>query len=270
VSTLLLLLTGPLQSWGERARFTDRDTLPHPTRSGIIGLIAAALGQARDADLDWATGLTVHVRADNPGVPLTDFHMVGSGYPRERAIVTADGKPRRNAHGQASGVVTNRHYLADAAFTAALSSSDTDLIDRLAIAVRAPRWPLFLGRKSCPPGHPVHLGVTGVDAETALASLPAYTALPRTNAAAGDWFTAIAEATDQVPTVERTVYLDGVDPAEAYTVTNDNPVTFDRTGRTYRPRHVGADLVRVPAAGIGVPGYQAIRSAIPTLTGASR
>ena len=49
---LLLRLAGPLQSWGMLSHFNERDTARFPTRSGVIGLLAAALGIARDEPLD--------------------------------------------------------------------------------------------------------------------------------------------------------------------------------------------------------------------------
>jgi CRISPR system Cascade subunit CasD len=52
-NTLFLRLEGPLQSWGERARWDVRDTAPEPTKSGVIGLLACALGLS--ADEDWIT-----------------------------------------------------------------------------------------------------------------------------------------------------------------------------------------------------------------------
>jgi CRISPR system Cascade subunit CasD len=281
MSTLVLLLTGPMQSWGERAAFTDRDTLPHPTRSGIIGMLACAQGHSRDHKLDWAKDLTIHVRADSPGHVMSDFHMIGSGYPVERAMITAEGKPRKNKHGQASGTMTTRHYLADAAFTVTVTGDDHALTERLAHALRKPRWPLYLGRKSCPPAHPVVLGITDAGGTHALDSIPAYTPIPRITPSGGptaenavnlddfspvdDWFTAVATATNQAPTVDRVVYVDRVAPTAAYTVTRDDPASFTRTSRTYRSRHVGQMPVTVPAAGTGVAGWRALRDAVTAL-----
>jgi CRISPR system Cascade subunit CasD len=50
-NTLFLRLEGPLQSWGERARWSVRDTAPEPTKSGVVGLLGCALGIKDDADL---------------------------------------------------------------------------------------------------------------------------------------------------------------------------------------------------------------------------
>ena len=47
MTVLLLRLAGPLQSWGVKSRFTVRATELAPTKSGIIGMLAAAVGRRR-------------------------------------------------------------------------------------------------------------------------------------------------------------------------------------------------------------------------------
>ena len=39
MSTLLLRLAGPMQSWGVQSRFSVRDTGLEPSKSGVIGLL---------------------------------------------------------------------------------------------------------------------------------------------------------------------------------------------------------------------------------------
>ncbi|MEW1858862.1 type I-E CRISPR-associated protein Cas5/CasD [Streptomyces sp. NPDC088194] len=87
---LLIRLAGPVQSWGVASRFARRDTHPRPTKSGVIGLCAAALGLDRDTPLGELAATLFGVRADHPGVPLRDFHTVGGGkYPvRPRDLAT--------------------------------------------------------------------------------------------------------------------------------------------------------------------------------------
>ncbi|WP_435131455.1 type I-E CRISPR-associated protein Cas5/CasD [Actinacidiphila sp. bgisy144] len=87
---LLIRLAGPIQSWGVASRFARRDTHPRPTKSGVIGLCAAALGLDRDEPLGELAAVLFGVRADHPGVPLRDFHTVGGGkYPvRPRDLAT--------------------------------------------------------------------------------------------------------------------------------------------------------------------------------------
>lgn len=140
--TLLLRLQAPMQSWGSRSRFDDRDTEQEPTKSGVLGLIAAALGVPRDnwTDLEPLTRLRFGVRVDREGVPRTDYHTAQEG--RDTAV-------------------THRHYLADAAFLVGLEG-DAKLLQRIENAVRNPFWTLFLGRKSFLPACPLFFEQSGL------------------------------------------------------------------------------------------------------------
>ncbi|MFF0296307.1 type I-E CRISPR-associated protein Cas5/CasD [Kitasatospora sp. NPDC004614] len=151
---LLLRLAGPLQSWGERSKFNERDTAPFPTRSGVIGLLACALGRPRDAGITDLARLSLTVRADRPGTVLRDLHTVGGGLPARHTVTTADGKKRPAA---AATLLSHRYYLADAVFTAALTGPASVLAE-CADALRRPVWPPYLGRRSCPPEGPLLLG----------------------------------------------------------------------------------------------------------------
>ncbi|MFF1560981.1 type I-E CRISPR-associated protein Cas5/CasD [Streptomyces sp. NPDC058279] len=145
---LLLRLAGPLQSWGERSAFTPmRDTAGFPTRSGLIGMFAAAQGLARGASLNQYDALEITVRIDRPGVLLTDYHTVGGGMPTHLTAATSGGKNKGAA------VITRRQYLADAVFVAAVEGPGEQL-GELADALRHPHWAPYLGRRSCPPDEP--------------------------------------------------------------------------------------------------------------------
>ncbi len=148
---LLLLLDGPLQAWGTQSRFGHRDTDFEPSKSGVIGLIGAALGMSREDDETLArlATLSMAVRVDREGRVLRDYHTVGGG--------TYRGQPH-GVFGTNDTVVTNRHYLMDACFVVGVAGEDHGLIERIGAAVRNPRWPLFLGRRSCPPARSVYLG----------------------------------------------------------------------------------------------------------------
>lgn len=156
-NTLFLRLQGPLQSWGERGRWSVRDSAPEPTKSGVVGLLACALGRRDDDDLRaLSEGLRLGVRVDEEGTRLTDYHTVGGGYD-EPALLTAEGKPKWSSGGPHTEL-SYRDYLADASFLAALQG-DPALIAELAAALADPIWVVFLGRKSCPPARPVLAGV---------------------------------------------------------------------------------------------------------------
>jgi CRISPR system Cascade subunit CasD len=142
MSVLTLRLAGPLQSWGASARFARRTTESTPTKSGVIGMLAAAQGLQRghDATLARLAQLRFGVRIDQPGTRVRDY---------QTAQHQNTGK---------SIPVSERYYLADAVFVAAVEGDDT-LINELDAALRAPVYAPYLGRRSCPPAQPVHLGL---------------------------------------------------------------------------------------------------------------
>lgn len=132
MSTLLLRLAGPMQSWGTESKFDVRRTGREPSKSGVLGLVAAALGIRRQdrAALGELAQLRFGVRVDREGTLLRDY---------------------QTAHpAKGTSYVTNRYYLADAVFTVGLESEDEALLERIRAAVKAPAFPLYLGRRSCP------------------------------------------------------------------------------------------------------------------------
>jgi CRISPR system Cascade subunit CasD len=159
-ATLLLRFDGPMQSWSVAA-FADRPTLPFPTKSGIVGLLANAYGRGRTESIDDLAGLTMAVRADEAGRPLTDFQIAGHDGWR-----SANGKLHTD-----TSKIRRKGYLTDAVFTAALTGP-AQVIDRTAAAVARPARPLFLGRRCCPPAAPVLIGVSSLPSLAALRSVP--------------------------------------------------------------------------------------------------
>ncbi len=153
---LALLLDGPMQSWGHSSRFERRTTALHPTRSGIFGMLAAALGIDKfDADeaerLREFAALRLTVAAlprrdrRNRTLPirrLEDYHTV-------TGIRRASGKVDKDAT-----VQTYRHYLLDARF-GVLLEGDGALLETIAAGLRNPRWGVWLGRKCCLPATPI-------------------------------------------------------------------------------------------------------------------
>jgi CRISPR system Cascade subunit CasD len=153
MSVLLMRLAGPMQSWGTRSRFTNRDTGLEPSKSGVIGLLCAALGWPRDAETfeiaskkytleQFARHLVMAVRVDREGRLMRDYH-------------TAQNVRRADpTKGTQDTVVSERFYLADAEFLVGLEG-DRAVLERLDAALRAPVWTLFLGRKAFVPTLPV-------------------------------------------------------------------------------------------------------------------
>jgi CRISPR system Cascade subunit CasD len=139
MSTLLLRLAGPLQAWGYDSKFETRRTGREPSKSGVIGLLAAALGRKRDDSLDDLIQLRFGVRVDKEGELLHDYHTVQ----------TKNGNT----------YVTHRYYLSDATFLVGLESDDNEWLETLQQAILHPAFPLFLGRRSCVPVLPIVVGI---------------------------------------------------------------------------------------------------------------
>ena len=160
--TLLLRLVGPMQSWGTTSRFDQRDTGKEPSKSGVIGILAAALGIDREnwMDLEPLTLLSMGVRLDRPAVPKYDYQTVGQGVEEvvhsegkvqiRSRLILANGKYPSGDH-LGEGIQSYRHYLADAAFLVGLEGGDRMLLEKANANLKNPAWPLALGRKSYVP-----------------------------------------------------------------------------------------------------------------------
>lgn len=240
---ILLRLTGPLQSWGERSHFNERDTARFPTRSGVIGLLASALGRRRGDSIDDLARLAITIRTDRPGVLLRDLHTVGGGLPAKATVTTAEGKKRS---GDTATLLTHRTYIADAAFTLALTNSHgTTLLTQAATALAHPHWPPYLGRRSCPPEGPVLLGYFN-DAVHHLIHLPLAAPPPPTPTAAIEFLA--DHPLDHLP-------VPGNSPAPATETAahpageiNDQPLTFHPRRRAYTARPIYRRTLHLPAA----------------------
>ncbi len=153
MKTLLMRLAGPMQSWGTQSQFRERDTGLEPSKSGVIGLLCAALGRPREESVADLADLVMGVRIEHEGALRRDYQTAGGWHRRADAgygVAKADGKP-------GGTVLSDRYYLADADFLVGLSGEDEGMIHILNDALAAPRWPLCLGRKAFVPAMPVRL-----------------------------------------------------------------------------------------------------------------
>jgi len=147
-----LRLHGPLQSWGGPVVGDDRPTLSFPTRSGVLGLVAACMGIRRHEHerlLRLADRTKVHVRVDSAGTPLVDDQTI---------------QDNPNASQTRQTIQSKRTYLCDASFTAVVVPGDAPLMAEISSALSAPIFAPFLGRRTCVPSAPVLLAVA-VDGE---------------------------------------------------------------------------------------------------------
>jgi CRISPR system Cascade subunit CasD len=203
-ATLLLRLDGPMQAWSV-AEFSDRPTMPFPTKSGIVGLLANAHGRTRGDAVEDLAGLAAAVRADDAGRPLTDFQTAGRDGWR-----SADGKLHTDTY-----KTRRKGYLLDAVFTVALTGAD-DVIESSAAAIRRPARPLFLGRRCCPPATPLLIGISA-----AAGGLEALRGVPY-------------QGHKPVPPERFLVAMD----ADEGEIWDDHPVTYAGENREHRSRCV--------------------------------
>lgn len=153
MDTLLIRLIAPMQSWGVQSLYDERDSAREPSKSGVIGLLCAALGRPRWQGVADLAALRMGVRVDREGTLRIDYQTA-----------RVPNKP----------VVSRRDYLSDAAFLVGLEG-ELPLLNELQQALVHPHWVLYLGRKSFPPAEPIWLADglrVGEDLRTALTGYP--------------------------------------------------------------------------------------------------
>jgi CRISPR system Cascade subunit CasD len=208
MTTLLIRLQAPLQSWGISSHFSVRDTCREPTKSGVIGILCAALGLTRDAPLDEFVKIRMGVRVDREGKLLRDYHIA-------QDILKASGG------GIKSSEPSSRYYLSDAVFLAGLEG-DKSFLAAAEKALRKPKWPLFLGRKAFAPSMPLYLP-NGLQEKSLLDALKIYPCLA-------------APRSDRLRAA--------IEDAEGAILRNDVPLSFSE--RRFRSRLIRMDYFDAP------------------------
>lgn len=232
MSTLILRLAAPLQSWGIDSKYNKRSTNREPSKSGIIGLLGAALGLSRNnppEDL-WNNlcKLRFGIRVEQEGNLLVDYQNANGPFKKIEGkdnyqYTLSDNSISIKINCLDSQITTTqtwRYYLSDAVFLVGLEG-DRNMIEKLEYALTHPIFPLFLGRRSCPPMPPLVLGIRDCDLPTALRDEP-WQAL--------DWF-------KKKHKNDRDLFLRvQYEPAEGepyQAVQRDLPISFDQSHRRY-------------------------------------
>ena len=162
--SLLMQFTGPMQSWGTQSLYEVRDTSREPSKSGVIGLLCAALGRPRREDTSDLASLVMGIRVDVEGHLEKDYQTIQT----------------LSVHGRVEGTLTSRrYYLAGATFLVGLEGPDT-LLAQINHALHHPVWMLSLGRKAFPPSLPIWLPDGLRRGETIESALRGYPWLGRT------------------------------------------------------------------------------------------
>jgi len=139
---LILRLEAPMQSWGLYTRYDFRNTNLEPTKSGLIGLLACALGYHHNDPqiLELDLNLTLAIRVEREGDISLDYQTIKGSLNSKRKI-------------RDETIVSKRKYIFDGSFLA-IFAGNFELLTKCAQALQNPKWILYLGRKSCPPTRP--------------------------------------------------------------------------------------------------------------------
>lgn len=205
MKTILLKFGGPMQSCGTSSHFETRNTDYYPSKSAVIGVIAASFGYSRDEDkkIEKLNELDFAVRVDQVGLLRKDYQ-------------TARKLKKDETY------VTNRYYLEDAIFVVAISSEDDDWIEEICAAIKNPYFQPFMGRRSCPVQPDFIIDVVEMGAIEALQNLEWQ---------ASDWY----KRRNQNYVAD--IYADkDLLPESGYTMRNDSVISFSQKERKFGPR----------------------------------
>ncbi|MDL2063460.1 MULTISPECIES: type I-E CRISPR-associated protein Cas5/CasD [Lactiplantibacillus] len=214
MKTLMINFSSPLQSYGNEASFSRRTSSDYPSKSAVIGILAAAMGYRRDDNRITAlNNLKFAVRVDQPGRTLTDYQ-------------TVEWK-------KGTRKITYRDYLQDAVFVVAVGSNDPQLIDKLAYTLRHPKFQLFLGRRANVPAGPLKLHT--------VADKNPIQALSNLEWQASTWFQRQKE--ESVVSVDLIADADLLPKSVTNRLAKDNVISFDQRHRQLSYRAIASQRI---------------------------
>ena len=172
---LIFQLYGPMASWGDIAVGEVRPSQNHPSKSAISGLLAGALGIAREEgekhikiDQDYGTAVRIFLSGESS----RDYHTAQM----------PEGGPYNNRREELSNreklhtVLSYRDFKMDAFYQIAVWRKQDETLfslEKIKQALLAPRFPLYLGRKSHPLSLPVcPMVFSGLSLKTAFEKYP--------------------------------------------------------------------------------------------------
>lgn len=165
MKTIVLHLTGPLQSWAGPALVKTRvDTKREPGVQAIRGLLLAAFGVPRGESLSIVDDTKIEIASIRSGRIVRDFQTISSRdgeefYAEKVGRILERGKRRPNfISANNATMVVNRTYLGDAAFLIAIQGHDDSATEKLLAQLLNPRWSPYLGKRAFAPTFPFILG----------------------------------------------------------------------------------------------------------------
>ncbi|QAS70543.1 type I-E CRISPR-associated protein Cas5/CasD [Oenococcus sicerae] len=217
MKTITIKLAGPLQSYGDEAHFSRRTTSDYPSKSAVIGFIAAAFGYRRDDERIAAlNSLSFAVRIDQPGIKMTEFQ-------------TVEWKKDTRK-------LTYRDLLQDAIFIVALGSDENSLISKIKNALHHPQFQLYLGRRSNVPA-----GILKIEE---FSDVDPVAALHQLDWQASDWY---KKRHRRVETFNAEIFADSDLLSGKYSqLTKDEVESYSQEDRRFRFRSVSHGTIGLP------------------------
>ena len=163
---LKLVCSAMLQSWRIRSLGpSQRYTELAPTKSGIIGMIACALGYERDdkriATLVNSTELYLDVKNSGSILESTTINSIDTLIDYQTVMDKEKGMPTANGGRLYSATLIDKEYLVGRRFVLYLIS-DEETLNKIQAALKAPVWQYYLGSKCCIPTEPVSQGISEI------------------------------------------------------------------------------------------------------------
>ncbi|MFB9869328.1 type I-E CRISPR-associated protein Cas5/CasD [Vreelandella sulfidaeris] len=157
---LVFRLYAPLASWGEAAVGETRPTATYPGKGAVLGLLGAALGIRRDDDqgqTQLRESIAMGVKQYTPGLLMRDYHTVQVPATQAKVSYRTRKEELSAPRDTLKTILSSRDYRCDGLWTVAvwLNPAANMSLDTLAQALKTPHYPLYLGRKSCPPAAPL-------------------------------------------------------------------------------------------------------------------
>lgn len=212
MKTILLKFAGPMLSWGTDSHFNNRHTDLHPSKSAVLGLVAAALGWQRNENrITTLNKIHFAVRVDQSGNLLEDYQIAyNSKLDKKKGTY-----------------VTRRYYIQDGVFVAALGISQAEDVNEILAALRQPYFQPYMGRRSLPLPVDFILDVVEGEPVSVLRDFPWQ---------AADWYQKKEQLKDNTGRQRLSIFAEKDIDGGIGRRRRDHVVSLASSGRRYLPR----------------------------------
>ena len=157
---LVFHLTGPMGGWGGIAVGTFRPTMRHPTKSAIVGIVAAALGLGRGDDRVRSLFTCFEYAVISAGTEseISDFATVESSEPdRDETFTVLPPRSLELSRKKRNTIVVDRRYVCNGYYTVIMVPKGETIfsLESIRDSLQFPTYVPYLGRKSCPLSFPM-------------------------------------------------------------------------------------------------------------------